>query len=144
SSLIELCRVLRHSLGAGVSLVKVFDQQARRGPPPVRPLAEQVHADLERGDSLELAFRRQEAAFPPLFLALVAVGEQAGQLPEIFGELERYFVLQQSLRRQFRTNCIRPVFQYVVAILVISLLIWILGAIAESHSTTPIDPLGMG
>jgi type IV pilus assembly protein PilC len=144
STLIELCRVLRHSLGAGLSLVKVFGQQAKSGPPAVRPVAEKIHIDLERGDSLESALRRQESAFPPLFLALAAVGEQAGHLPEIFGELERYFLLRQRLRRQFRSNCIRPAFQYVVAIIVISMLIWVLGVIAEGRNVAPIDPLGVG
>jgi type IV pilus assembly protein PilC len=144
SNLVDLCRVLRHSLDAGIPIVKVFGQQARSGLPAVRPLAALIHHDLERGDSLETALQRQEAALPPLFLALAAVGEQAGQLPEIFGELERYFALRQRLRRQFRTEMIRPVFQYVIAVLVIAFLIWVLGLIAESRGGTPIDPLGVG
>src|SRR5262245_5418401 len=131
TGLIDLCRVLRHSLGAGLPLVKVFSQQARSGLPVVRPVAERIHQDLERGESLEAALQRQADAFPPLFLALASVGEQAGQLPEIFGELERYFLLRQRLRRQLRTQCIRPVMQYVIAVVIIALLIWTLGFIAE-------------
>jgi type IV pilus assembly protein PilC len=144
SNLVDLCRVLRHSLGAGIPIVKVFGQQARSGLPGVRPLAESIHKDLERGDSLEAALSRQGGAFPPLFVSLATVGEQAGRLPEIFGELERYFSLRQRLRRQFRTQLIRPVFQYVIAVVIIALLIWILGVIAESHGSKAIDPLGIG
>jgi len=144
SSLVDLCRVLRHSLGAGIPLVKVFGQQARSGLPDVRPLAERIHQDLERGDTLEAALHRQGAAFPPLFVSLATVGEQAGSLPEIFGELERYFTLRHRLRRQFRTQMIRPVFQYVLAVIIIAFLIWVLGAIAESRGGKPIDPLGVG
>lgn len=144
SSLIDLCRALRHSLGAGIPIVKVFGQQARSGLPALRPLAARIHEDLERGDSLEAALQRQAAAFPPLFVSLATVGEQAGQLPEIFGELERYFLLRQRLRRQFRTQLIRPVFQYVIAVVIIALLIWVLGLIADSRGGTPMDPLGVG
>lgn len=39
---------------------------------------------------------------PPLFLALVAVGEQTGRLPEVFEELQNYYQLQQKLTRRFR------------------------------------------
>src|SRR5207237_1921629 len=38
SALIELSRSLRHYLGAGLSLVDVFRQQAKRGPAAVRPV----------------------------------------------------------------------------------------------------------
>src|SRR5262249_25503934 len=91
SNLVDLCRVLRHTLGAGVPIVEVFRQQSRNGPPKVRPVAERICKHLERGDSLEAALKHQEEDFPPLFLALTAVAEQSGNLPEVFGELEGYY-----------------------------------------------------
>lgn len=144
SGVIELCRVLHHSLGAGVPIAKVFGQQARSGLPELRPLATRIHEDVQRGESLEVAFKRHKAALPSLFLELVAVGEQAGQLPEIFGDLERYYTLRLRLRRQFRTQMVRPVLQYVIAVLVIAFLIWVLGLISASRGTRPVDPLGIG
>ena len=53
SSLIELCRVLRHYLSAGLSLRDVFRQQAAKGPLAVRPVAGRVAEALGRGDGLE-------------------------------------------------------------------------------------------
>src|SRR4051812_18816517 len=90
SSLIELCRALKHSLGAGLTLRDVFRQQARSGPGPVRPAATRITAALDQGSDLEEALKREADAFPPLFLALVSVGEQTGMLPELFAELEKY------------------------------------------------------
>ncbi len=142
--LIELCRTLRFSLGAGLSLVAVFRQQAAKGPASVRSLAGPVALDLERGDSLEAALERHRDAFPPLFLALVTVGEQSGNLPEIFAELERYFDLQRRLRRQFAARIARPVLQFIAAVGIITFLILVLGAIAAAHGTKPIDILGLG
>ena len=49
STLIELCRVLRHYLGAGLSVVDVFEKQAEGGPASVRPVARRLAADLGRG-----------------------------------------------------------------------------------------------
>jgi type IV pilus assembly protein PilC len=144
SSLIELCRSLRHCLGAGLTLRDVFRQQARRGPAPVRPVAARISKGLDRGDDLETALEHEKASFPPLFLALTTVGEQTGNLPEVFADLEKYFVMQQRLRRQFLGQIAWPVFQLLAAIFVIAGMIFILGAIAEGTGTKPFDPLGLG
>ena len=139
SSLIELCRSLRHYLGAGLSLVDVFRQQAKRGPVPVRRVAESIVEDLEQGHDLEHALQPYQNSFPPLFLALASVGEQSGNLPEVFAELEKYFTLQQQLRRQFWSQLSWPLFQFVVATLVLAGMIFILGIFGSSF-----DPLGFG
>jgi type IV pilus assembly protein PilC len=145
SNLIELCRALRHNLGAGINLPRVFRQQAERGPAAVRPVADRIGQQLEQGQSLEAALKPEKAAFPPLFLALAGVGEQTGSLPEIFAELEKYYTLQQRLRRQFLGQIAWPVFQLVAAIFVIALMLFALGLIAEAHPNRPaLDPLGLG
>jgi type IV pilus assembly protein PilC len=143
SSLIELCRALRHSLGAGLPLLDVFRRQARSGPAPVRPVAGRIAQVLARGGSLETALKAERATFPPLFLALAGVGEQTGNLPEVFAELEKYYQLQQRLWRQFLGQIAWPVFQLLAAIFVIAGLIFVLGAIAQP-GTRPFDPLGLG
>ena len=139
SSLIELCRSLRHYLAAGLSLLDVFRQQAKRGPGPVRRLAEDVVKDIEQGNDLERALNRHKDRFPPLFLALASVGEQSGSLPEVFAELEKYFKLQQQLRRQFWSQITWPILQFVLATLVIAAMLFILGLFGSTF-----DPLGFG
>src|SRR5437879_4014457 len=90
TSLIELCRVLRHYLSSGLGLVEVFRQQALRGAPQVRAMCRRIGQSLEEGNDLERALKPEKSAFPPLFIALAGVGEQSGNLPEVFGELEKY------------------------------------------------------
>ena len=68
SSLIELCRVLRHYMGSGLSLVDVFRQQAERGSGAVRALARRVCTTLESGADLQEALKQERDAFPPLLL----------------------------------------------------------------------------
>ena len=144
SSLIELCRSLRHYLGAGLTLHDVFEKQARIGSLAVRPVAGRIAAQLERGSDLESALEPERASFPPLFVALAGVGEQSGQLPEVFAELEKYFRLQQKLWRQFASQIMWPLFQFFAAIFVIAGLLWILGLIAESNRTEAMDLFGVG
>src|SRR5438105_13693964 len=89
-ALIELCRVLRHNLGAGLTLRDIWRQQVRRGPRPVRPIADRVQEQIESGYSLASALDRERAYFPPIFLAMAEVGEETGNLPEVFAELEKF------------------------------------------------------
>jgi MSHA biogenesis protein MshG len=120
TDLIVLSRALRHGHTAG-------------------PLAERIGSRLERGESLEDALKPDATAFPPLFLDLCAVGERTGRLPEVFEELERYFDLQLSLRRQFLSAIAWPVIELVSAFVVISLLMMVLAILTPGY-----DPLGFG
>jgi type II secretory pathway component PulF len=139
SALVELSRALRHYLGAGLSLVDVFRQQAKRGPSALRPVAADIAKDLERGNDLEHALDLHADAFPPLFHALAGVGEESGALPEAFAELEKYFRLQQQLRRQFWSRITWPLFQFVLGVFVVAGMIFILGLFGSDF-----DPLGLG
>ena len=139
TSLIELCRVMRHNLAAGLTLRHVFNQQATRGPVGVRPIAERVSQQLQEGESLQDALEHEKAHFPPLFTSLVTVGEQSGSLPEVFEELERYFALQLRLKRQFMQQIAWPVMQFFIAPFVIAGMIFILGIFGSKF-----DPLGFG
>jgi type IV pilus assembly protein PilC len=144
SSLIDVCRTMRHSLGAGLSLLDVTRTLTKRGEPPVRPVAARMAAGMEKGDSLEEVLGREKDYFPPLLLDLAVVGEQTGNLPEIFGELEKYYRMQQSLTRQFRSQIFLPVLQFHLALFIITGMLFVLGAIAESRNTAASDPTGLG
>ncbi len=146
SNLTDLCRDVRHYLGAGLSVADAFKHQAKKGPAPLRSVAERISADLRRGNSLSRALQRAAGAFPPLLLALVEVGEASGMLAEVFAELEKYFARQMQLRRQLLSQITWPVTQFVLAVFVLAALIFFLGIINERHGPNepPYDPLGLG
>lgn len=145
SSLIALCHSLRHYLAAGLTLRDVFRQQAKKGSAALQPVAARISGELEQGEDLEAALRKEEQHFPPLFVAMTAVGEESGMLPEVFRELEKYYALQQKLRRQFITQITWPVLELAAAIAVITLLILVMGFIAEMNpGREKFDPLGLG
>jgi type IV pilus assembly protein PilC len=138
-ALIAWCRALRHGLHAGLSPVKVFRQQAKSGPSAVRPLADALADRLKAGSSLEDALAPHRGKFPRLFLELAAVGEQAGKLPEVFEELEKYFESQQDGRRKFLQAITWPAISYVIAVLVVAILVAVLAALGNH-----LNPLGLG
>ena len=73
-----------------------------------------------------------------------ALLDELGRASEVFGELEKYFRLQQKLWRQFRSQIAWPMFQFFAAVFVITGLIWLLGVIAETRGGEPVDALGLG
>ncbi len=144
-TMIELCRVLRHYLKSGLSVVDVFKQQAKRGPSVLRPIASRITDAVESGEALEDALKQEAAYFPPLFVSLASVGEHTGMLPEIFHELEQYYARQLALRRDFVARIAWPVIQFVLATLVLALVIFILGILGSTTPAgKPFDPLGLG
>jgi type IV pilus assembly protein PilC len=147
SAMIELCRVLRHSLGAGLALRDVFRRQAERGAVPLRPVAGRIAAELERGGDLETALKQNADAFPPLFASLAGVGEQTGMLPEVFTELEKYYVRQRELRNMFRARTLWPVIVFFLAVFAVAGLILVMGLIPQQtpgYGAVPYDPVGLG
>ena len=136
--LIDLCRVLRHQLSAGLTLHRVMKQQAERGRYSFRAVAGRVSEAIQRGDSLADTLDREKAVFPPLFMAMLKLGESTGHMAEIFGELERYYQLELQLRRQFRSQTFLPILQFVAATFIIAGVILLLGFIASMNNAKPL------
>lgn len=131
SQRIELARRLRFNLEAGITLVESFRQQAQRGKEPLRSACADIQKQLQKGISLQEALEKN-GQFPPLFVTLAGVGEHSGHLPEIFAALERYYTQQLQLNRKFLSRMIMPAAQFVMAVLIVSLVIWVLGILNSS------------
>ncbi len=145
AELIELCRALRYALSGGMMLRDAMALLAREGSPRLRRAAADLGEDLKAGWSMHEAMDRHTRVFPPLFRALTTVGEETGNLPEVMHELERYYITQQKLRRDFMSDISWPIIQFVAAILIVAGLIVVLGMIQPSGpGTNPVDPLGLG
>lgn len=138
-ALVAWCRALKHSLGAGLDPLRIFRQQAKSGPRPLRGVAKDITARIEAGDSLEDALAPHKDRFPPLFVELVTVGEKSGRLEDTFRELERYYETTLRVQRDFRSQMAYPAIQFVAATGIIALLIVVLSLLGSK-----MDPLGLG
>jgi type II secretory pathway component PulF len=129
ADLIDLCRILRHQLSAGMTLYDVLKKQGERGRRSLRDIAARISDAIRQGSSLSDALDREKDVFPILFLSMVKVGESTGHMAEIFGELERYYQLELQLRRQFRSQTFLPIVQFFFAVAIIAGVILFLGLI---------------
>ncbi|HUR54146.1 MAG TPA: type II secretion system F family protein [Gemmataceae bacterium] len=130
-ALVSWCRAIKYSISAGLPLVRIFRQQAKSGPKPLRAVAEDIAEKLAAGESFADALEAHRDRFPPLFVELVAVGEQTGKLEATFDELDRYYETSLHTQRKFRSLMAYPAIQFFAAIFIIAGLIFILGFIGE-------------
>lgn len=133
-ALVNWCRTLKHSLGAGLDPVRVFRQLGKSGPYPLRATADNIAAALADGESVGDALEPHRNRFPPLFVEMVIVGEKAGQLEETFRELENYYETTMRVQRNFRSMLIYPLIQYVLAVLIISGFLYIYAVLVTPKS----------
>ena len=71
--------------------------------------------------------RKQGDFYPELLVNMISVAEQSGGLPEVLKALSEHYEHLLQMRKNFVRLIAWPVFQFIVAILVIALMILILG-----------------
>ena len=81
--------------------------------------------------------------FPDFFRQLFAVGEESGHLPEVCRQLADYYELRLQLRRTLISSLTWPIAQLIIALGVVGLLIWLMGAIPQLAKQNT-DLLGFG
>jgi type II secretory pathway component PulF len=138
ADLIDLCRIMRHQLSAGMRIQDVLLKQGDRGRRSFRDICARLGKVVQDGSSLSDALEDEKAAFPVLFRSLVRLGETTGHLAEVFGELERYYQLELSLRRQFRSQTLLPIIQFVFATFIIAGVFFLMGFLAEINRAAPL------
>jgi len=125
---------LSHELGtmldAGLPIRRVLSvlrDAAKKA--SLRAALSDVARRVEGGSTLQEAFGAHKA-FPPLFVNLIAVGEQSGTLDRIARELARFYESQWRIRRDFVASITLPALQYVIAVAVISAALYIVGVLS--------------
>jgi type IV pilus assembly protein PilC len=143
-SLVILCRSMAMMLDSGIAVGKAFELAGRKSADPrCRAAVNEIALDLKKGLDVTEAMRAQGERFPESMIDLVGVGEQTGNLPEILKSLAGHLESGIRLRRAFYSAIAWPAFQLVAAILVVALLLYLLGWIAEARGGQPIDILGL-
>ena len=144
AALAQLCRRLATQVEAGIEIRTICRREAERASGWFhRQVFARISHGVNQGESLSDAFETVSDFFPRLFLQILRVGEQSGQLPEAFRLLAQYYEEELRRRRTFWMLLAWPLFELTLAILVVGFLIWIMGPISAKAGMT-IDPLGFG
>lgn len=143
-ALVALCHRLAVETEAGIDIRRTWRREADSARGRMRPYFAQVCDAVARGDSLAEALARTGSVFPPLFREMVSIGEQTGSLGRVLHRLEEHYRRQVQAQRIFLGAIAWPMIELAAAIVVIGILIWVLGAIAQRGGGQSVDVLGFG
>lgn len=102
-----------------------------------------VRSEIVAGYSLSTALERFPAAFPTLYRASVAAGEQSGELVQVMLQLADHLEQAGALRRKTQQALIYPALVATVALLIVTaLMVWVVpqvvGVFAQTRQTLPL------
>jgi type IV pilus assembly protein PilC len=138
------CGRMGTGLRSGVSILKLFATEAKRGTTKHRQAMSSIRTSLQAGESLAEAFRAVDPYFPALLIQMVAAGETAGGLDRILSHMSQYYHALRMARRNFLGQIAWPLIQLGIAIGVICLVIALRGMVQSAPGEVEFDPLGFG
>ncbi len=102
---------LANLLGAGITLDESLGILVRRMKEPrLHGLAQGLHRSLVDGRSLSQALRDYPRIFTPLYVHMVAAGEESGALADILKRLVRYLADVKGLKERVQQALLYPAF----------------------------------
>ena len=139
-----VCRALSMMLHSGIAIGKAFDLAVKKTHHPrCRRALSEISLAIRQGRDVSTAMR-ETGDFPDLTCDMVEVAEHSGALPEVLNALAEHYEHNIQLKRKFYSAIIWPMFQLIMAILVIAAMIYLVGTISSSRGDAPLDPLGWG
>jgi len=87
--------------------------------PGSRQILAGVRAEVLAGHSLHAALAQYDAAFPPIYRAVVDAGEKSGELPRLLARLADYLEAWQVTRQKIFQALLYPLLVSIVAFLVV-------------------------
>ena len=87
---------------------------------------EVVYTDLNAGTNLATAFKKHDHIFAPLYVSLIHVGENTGQLEKAFQQIAGYLELEQKTKQRIKSATRYPMFvsiAIILAVIVINVLV---------------------
>lgn len=138
-----LSRRLAISLSAGVDVRNVWTREANAAHGAARRAFTSIRDDVAQGVSFGDAIDATGDFFPEFFREMVRVGEESGQLPEVFRQLADHYEHQLLMRRVFLAAISWPMIELALALGIVGLVIFIMGAIPQL-ANSGIDMLGLG
>lgn len=111
------CRQMHTLLKAGITVAEAIYYVA--GTTQSTSLAralEDISANLKKGQSIAYCFKQYSKIFPNIFVSLLKVGEQSGQLEEAFKRLSEYITLEMKTVKRIKSALRYPTIVIVAAL----------------------------
>ncbi|MNF27360.1 Type II secretion system protein F [compost metagenome] len=125
--LIIFCRQMYSLSKAGVPIIRAIGGLAESARNPYfREVLQTLRSDLEGGTAMAASLGNHPRVFNPLFVSMISVGENTGQLDQAFRQLAGYLEMERETRKRIKQATRYPLFVLIamsVALAVINLLV---------------------
>ncbi len=119
-SLSVMCSQFAIILEAGTPLNKTIKMIASQTEDKkLKRMLENAYDDVTYGSTLESAFRKNYDGLPEVFLETIKAGEQSGNLPGSFANMQKYFDKSFKTSQKIKSVTGYPLFVLCVAIIVV-------------------------
>jgi len=130
----QLASLLGAQLPVADALTVMVEQSEKQS---VRELMAQIRTDVLSGTSLSKALARHPRQFPDIYRALIAAGEDSGQLGAVLQSLADYIEERSRLQQKITLAFVYPVIVTVVALLVVvGLLTYVVPQVVQVFTNT--------
>ena len=131
--LVMFCRQMYSLTKAGIPLLRAIGGLATTITNPVlRDELRQIGRDLAGGMPMAYSLRKRPDIFSPLFIALINVGENTGELEGSFKQIAEYLTLDMETRKRVKAAIRYPMIVIIfLAIAMVVLNIWVIPVFAN-------------
>jgi general secretion pathway protein F len=130
----QLSSLLNAALPVADALTVLVEQSERQS---VRELMAAIRTDVLAGSSLSAALARHPRQFPDLYRALIAAGEESGQLGSVMSSLADFIEERARLQQKITLAFVYPAIVTAVALLVVTgLLTYVVPQVVQVFTQT--------
>jgi len=130
----QLSSLLNAALPVADALTVLVEQSERQS---LRELMAAVRTDVLAGSSLSAALARHPRQFPDLYRALIAAGEESGQLGSVLSSLADFIEERARLQQKITLAFVYPTIVTAVALLVVTgLLTYVVPQVVQVFTQT--------
>lgn len=113
-------RQLAHLLKSGVSIIKalrILEEQAQH--PYFQQIVGEILWEVKNGSSFSGVLKKYPRVFSPLYVTMVAAGEEGGNLQQMLLNVAHYLKKQSEMRWKVKTALTYPLFMLALGIMTV-------------------------
>lgn len=122
--LIVFSRQLATLIESGITILaglQMLGQEASSK--PLQKALEEVSEDVQEGETLSNALRKQPQTFPPIYSRMIEIGERMGNMESVLRQVATYMEKREALARKLRGAMAYPAFIISLVVVVVFLMI---------------------